>query len=155
MEIVPGIHQLKLPVPIPSGQLTDVNAYLVQGEDGCLLVDTGWNTRQTFSSLERQMAEIGVGVEDISLILITHFHPDHYGLVGKLKRRCQAKIALHRVERDFIGSRYISMDSLVQARERLSRAVALEPRQEPIRDALKAVESRLQRQQQTSGAKPQ
>ncbi len=54
-----------------------------------------------------------------------------------------------------LGLVYISMDSLVQARERLSRAVALEPRQEPIRDALKAVESRLQRQQQTSGAKPQ
>jgi len=44
-----------------------------------------------------------------------------------------------------LGLVYISMDSLVQAREQLSRAVALEPGQEPIRDALKVVESRLTR----------
>jgi tetratricopeptide (TPR) repeat protein len=44
-----------------------------------------------------------------------------------------------------LGLVYISMDSLVQAREHLARAAALEPGQQPIRDALKAVESRLQR----------
>ena len=113
MEIVPGIHQLKLPIPVPSAQLTDVNAYLIEGEQGCILVDTGWNTRQTFAALEKQLTEIGVGFEDISQIIITHFHPDHYGLAGKLKELSGAKIALHQVERDFIRSRYISMDSLL------------------------------------------
>jgi len=113
MEIVPGIHQLKLPVPVPSAQLADVNAYLIEGEKGWLLVDTGWNTRQTFAALEKQLTEIGVGFEDISHIIITHFHPDHYGLAGKLKELSKAKIALHQVERDFIRSRYISMDSLL------------------------------------------
>ena len=44
-----------------------------------------------------------------------------------------------------LGLVYISMDSLVQAREQLSHAAALEPGQQPIRDALNAVESRLQR----------
>jgi tetratricopeptide (TPR) repeat protein len=44
-----------------------------------------------------------------------------------------------------LGLVYISMDSLVQAREQLARAVALDPGPEPIRDALKAVESRLRR----------
>jgi len=113
MEIVPGIHQLKLPVPVPSAQLADVNAYLIEGEKGCILVDTGWNTRQTFAALEEQLREIGVGFEDISQIIITHFHPDHYGLAGKLKELSRAKIALHQIERDFIRSRYISMDSLL------------------------------------------
>ena len=113
MEIVPGIHQLKLPVPVPSAQLADVNAYLIEGEKAWLLVDTGWNTRQTFAALEKQLTEIGVGFEDITHIIITHFHPDHYGLAGKLKELSKAKIALHQVERDFIYSRYISMDSLL------------------------------------------
>ncbi len=113
MEIVPSIHQLKLPVPVPSAQLADVNAYLIEGEKGCILVDTGWNTRQTFAALEEQLREIGVGFEDISQIIITHFHPDHYGLAGKLKELSRAKIALHQIERDFIRSRYISMDSLL------------------------------------------
>ncbi|MBN2464471.1 glycosyltransferase family 39 protein [candidate division WOR-3 bacterium] len=43
-----------------------------------------------------------------------------------------------------LGLVFISMDSLVQAREHLSRAAALEPGQHAIRDALQAVESRLQ-----------
>jgi len=44
-----------------------------------------------------------------------------------------------------LGLVYISMDSLVPAREHLARAAALEPGQKPIREALKAVESRLSR----------
>jgi len=44
-----------------------------------------------------------------------------------------------------LGLVYISMDSLAPAREQLARAVALDPGQDAARDALKAVESRLQR----------
>jgi tetratricopeptide (TPR) repeat protein len=44
-----------------------------------------------------------------------------------------------------LGLVYISMDSLVPAREQLARAVALDPGQEAARGALKAVESRLPR----------
>ncbi len=44
-----------------------------------------------------------------------------------------------------LGLVYISMGSLEQAREHLARAAALEPGQQPIREALNAVESRLQR----------
>lgn len=113
MEIVPGLHQIVLPVPAPNTQLNEVNAYLVEGRDGWLLVDTGWNTRHTFAVLEEQLGQIGVGVGDISQILITHFHPDHYGLVGKLKQLSPAKVALHEVEIAFIESRYIDMDSLL------------------------------------------
>jgi len=44
-----------------------------------------------------------------------------------------------------LGLVYISMDSLAQAREYLSRAAALDPGQHATRDALEAVEKRLQR----------
>jgi 4-amino-4-deoxy-L-arabinose transferase-like glycosyltransferase len=47
--------------------------------------------------------------------------------------------------RYLLGLVYISMDSLVQAREQLGRAVALDPGQDAARAALKAVESRMQR----------
>jgi glyoxylase-like metal-dependent hydrolase (beta-lactamase superfamily II) len=42
MEVSPGIHQLK--VPIPNNPLGFLNAYLVKTSDGSLLIDTGWNT---------------------------------------------------------------------------------------------------------------
>jgi glyoxylase-like metal-dependent hydrolase (beta-lactamase superfamily II) len=112
MEILPGIHQLKLPFPLQPEQLA-VNAYLIEGDKGCLLVDTGWNTNQAFSAMERQLREIGLGFENISLILITHFHPDHYGLAGRLVQVSKAKVALHQVEKDFIDSRYMNMDGLL------------------------------------------
>ena len=54
-----------------------------------------------------------------------------------------------------LGLVYISMDSLVPAREQLARAVALDPGQDAARDALKAVESRLQRQPEAPSSKPQ
>jgi len=114
MEIVPGIHQLKLPFPLQPEQLA-VNAYLIQGDKGCLLVDCGWNINQAFSAMERQLKEIGLGFENISLILITHFHPDHYGLAGRLVQVCKAKVALHQVEKDFIDSRYMNMEGLLDS----------------------------------------
>jgi len=113
MEIVPGIHQLKLPVPIPNNQLADVNVYLIQGENDWMLVDTGWNTEEAFDALEKQVREIGISFEDVSRIIITHFHADHYGLTGRLKQLSKATIALHQVERDLIDSRYIDMDNLL------------------------------------------
>jgi glyoxylase-like metal-dependent hydrolase (beta-lactamase superfamily II) len=114
MEIVPGIHQLKLPFPLQPEQLA-VNAYLIQGDKGCLLVDCGWNINQAFSAMERQLKEIGLGFENISLILITHFHPDHYGLAGRLVQVSKAKVALHQVEKDFIDSRYMNMEGLLDS----------------------------------------
>jgi glyoxylase-like metal-dependent hydrolase (beta-lactamase superfamily II) len=113
MEIVPGIHQLKLPIPTLDSELVDVNVYLIEGRNGWMLVDTGWNTKEALAVLEKQLREIGIGFEDIIQIIITHFHPDHYGLAGKLKQLSQATIALHQVERDFVYSRYISMDNLL------------------------------------------
>jgi len=115
-EVIPGIHQLQL--PLPTGGLDYVNIYLIQGDNGYLLVDTGWSTEEAFSSLKRQLAELGVGFEDISQILITHIHPDHYGLAGKLKQLSQAKIFLHYLEKNLIESRYVDMADLLKQIER-------------------------------------
>ncbi len=112
IEVIPGIYQLK--IPIPETSLEYINVYLVQGDNGYLLVDTGWNTSKAFVSLKKQLAEIGVDVKDISQIVVTHIHPDHYGLVGKLKQLSQAEFALHYREKDLIESRYINMEGLLQ-----------------------------------------
>lgn len=111
--ILPGIHLLRLPGPFPNTDSADVNAYLIRGEGGWLLVDTGWGTDRAFAALERQLDETGVGFEEICQIVITHFHPDHYGLAGRLKELSGASVALHQVEKDFINARYVSMDNLL------------------------------------------
>jgi len=111
IEVIPGIFHLPLPIPNPA--LDHVNTYLVRGDRECLLIDTGWGTQEAFDSLKDQLAEIGVDFKNISQILVTHIHPDHYGLAGKLKQLSQAKIALHYLEKALIESRYINMDKLL------------------------------------------
>jgi len=118
-EVIPGIHQLQLPLPV-SG-LEYVNIYLVQGNNGYLLIDTGWNTEESFNSLKGQLAEIGIGCEDISQIVITHIHPDHYGLAGRLKQLSQAKIFIHHLEENLIEPKYINMGGLLEQLEQWLR----------------------------------
>ena len=111
MEIVPGIHLLK--VPIPDNPLGYLNSYLVKADEGCLLVDTGWNTDEAFGSLARQLGEEGVSFTDLKYIAITHVHPDHYGLVGRLKQHTKAELVIHEIERSFLESRYVRYENLL------------------------------------------
>ena len=114
-EVIPGIHWLKLPLPMPGSVFPGyVNAYLVQGDRGFTLVDTGWNTDEAFASLQEQLAETGADIRDISRIVVTHVHPDHYGLAGRIKQLSGAVLALHDIEKGFIKSRYITMDELLK-----------------------------------------
>ena len=111
-EVIPGIYQLPLPFPLEGPE--HINSYLVQGNNGHLLIDTGWNTDESLDSLKKQLAEGGINLEDISQIVITHIHPDHYGLTGRLKQLSQAKIFLHYLEKDLIETRYIKMGGLLE-----------------------------------------
>jgi glyoxylase-like metal-dependent hydrolase (beta-lactamase superfamily II) len=112
-EIIPGIF--RLPLPLPGGvDLTHINIYLVRGRSSCLLVDAGWNTPETLDILKKQMDEIGVALSEISRIVITHVHPDHYGLAGQLKQLSAATVAMHELEVPFIESRYVKMDNLLE-----------------------------------------
>ena len=67
-EIIPGIFQISLPLTNPD--LANVNIYLVRGDSGCLLVDTGMNTPESFNLLKEELGKIGVNFEDISRVVI-------------------------------------------------------------------------------------
>jgi glyoxylase-like metal-dependent hydrolase (beta-lactamase superfamily II) len=112
IEVTSGIYRMPLPVPVPS--LGHINTYLVKGDSGHLLVDTGWNTAESFDSLKEQLAELGVRGSQISRIVVTHAHPDHYGLAGKLKKIFGATLYFHHLEKDFIETRYVSMEELIR-----------------------------------------
>ncbi len=53
------------------------NAYLVDGDDGVVLVDTGIPGR--LPRIRDALRGLGRGVEDLRAVLITHAHPDHVG----------------------------------------------------------------------------
>ncbi|MEK7354513.1 MAG: MBL fold metallo-hydrolase [Chloroflexota bacterium] len=97
-EIIPGIYQLK--VPIPNNPLGNTNSYLLKGDDGYLIIDPGMNHDESFAALGKELTAIGVAFEEITRILATHSHGDHYGLAGRIKKLSNATIIVHQTARD-------------------------------------------------------
>ena len=84
-----GIHCLPIPTPFRIGR---VNTYLID-DDPLTLVDSGPNSGTALDALERALAAHGRRVEELGLIVISHQHIDHLGLVSILARRSGAEVA--------------------------------------------------------------
>jgi glyoxylase-like metal-dependent hydrolase (beta-lactamase superfamily II) len=84
-----GIHRLAIPTPFAVGR---VNLYLLEDEP-LTLVDAGPNSGRSLDELESQLHALGHELEDIELILVTHQHIDHIGLVSIVARRSGAEVA--------------------------------------------------------------
>ena len=84
-----GIHVLRIPTPFAVGR---VNAYLIE-DDPLTLVDSGPNSGRALDELHHQLAEHGHSVDDIELIVLTHQHMDHLGLVDIIASHSGAEVA--------------------------------------------------------------
>ncbi len=84
-----GIHCLPIPTPFQVGR---VNTYLID-DDPLTLLDSGPNSGTSLDELERALAAHGRRVEDLELIVVSHQHIDHLGLVSILARRSGARVA--------------------------------------------------------------
>ena len=76
-EIAPGIY--RIPVPLVGNPLKELNAYLLKGEDGALLIDTGFRQPACREALFSGLRELGVRRGEME-VLLTHLHSDHSGL---------------------------------------------------------------------------
>ena len=84
-----GIHVLRIPTPFAVGR---VNAYLIEDEP-LTLVDSGPNSGRALDELHHQLAEHGHSIDDIELIVLTHQHMDHLGLVDIIASHSGAEVA--------------------------------------------------------------
>ena len=83
--VADGVWQLKVPVPIP---LIFVSAYLIEGDDGWTLVDTGFDYDEGRAAWERGAKTAGLDLgRDVARIVVTHYHPDHLGAARWLQER--------------------------------------------------------------------
>jgi Metallo-beta-lactamase superfamily len=110
LRVAPDIHQFQ--IPIPNNPLGFLNAYLIQTPEGCLLIDTGWNAREAFDGLAEQLSRMGVGWKDLRYIVVTHTHPDHYGLVSRLVHHTRARLVIHEIEKSFLLPCYLESGKL-------------------------------------------
>jgi glyoxylase-like metal-dependent hydrolase (beta-lactamase superfamily II) len=84
-----GVHRLAIPTPFAVGR---VNVYLIEDEP-LTLVDAGPNSGTSFDELQRGIAGLGHSLEDIELVILTHQHIDHLGLVSLVAARSGAEVA--------------------------------------------------------------
>lgn len=79
-----------------------VNAYLIRGGNGFILIDTGFRSNR--KALDAALTGAGCGVGDLRLIVITHGDADHASNAMFLRQKYGAKIAMHRAEVDAVES---------------------------------------------------
>jgi glyoxylase-like metal-dependent hydrolase (beta-lactamase superfamily II) len=84
-----GIHLLRIPTPFAVGR---VNTYLIE-DDPLTLVDSGPNSGRALDELQHQLAERGHSIDDIELVVLTHQHIDHLGLVDIIVGHSGAEVA--------------------------------------------------------------
>ncbi len=118
MHELPGVEEVRpglwsVPVPIPTGPLRFVLSYVFEVPGGVVLVDPGWNAPEAIAALEAGLGRIGASVGDVRGVLVTHIHPDHYGLAGWVRQASGAWIALHPADAALIPDRYEDVDDLL------------------------------------------
>lgn len=109
-EIMPGLY--RLPVSLPNASLGSVNMYVIVSPDGVRLIDCAWGTPEIYATLVDELRVLGVGVEAIKEILLTHSHPDHIGLTERLVRETGARLLMHRLDATYFGRSREEMQAL-------------------------------------------
>jgi glyoxylase-like metal-dependent hydrolase (beta-lactamase superfamily II) len=95
----PGVHPVaegvhRIPLPLPLAGLPAVNVYVMEGPDGLVVIDSGWQSAETRAALEKGLAELGHGLEDVDTFLITHMHWDHYTMAAELRRDLACRLQI-------------------------------------------------------------
>jgi glyoxylase-like metal-dependent hydrolase (beta-lactamase superfamily II) len=98
--VTAGIHRIAIPTPFAVGR---VNVYLID-DDPLTLVDAGPNSATSFDELTSGLAALGHSLEDIELVVLTHQHIDHLGLVSLVAQRSGAEVAALDVAVPFVAN---------------------------------------------------
>ena len=81
-EVAPGIWKITMPIPFP---LRTVNVHALVGNNGWSLVDAGIGMPDSRAALWAGLERVGLTLDKLRTIVLTHHHPDHIGLSGELQ----------------------------------------------------------------------
>jgi glyoxylase-like metal-dependent hydrolase (beta-lactamase superfamily II) len=91
--VLPGVFRLRLPLPWPG--VPHCNAWAVRAGDGVVLFDTGMHQPDSLAHLERALAMCNLRLEQVSLVVCTHAHSDHYGQAATIVERAGCELWMH------------------------------------------------------------
>jgi len=104
-EVAPDIH--RIPLPLTDAALRAVNVYAVLADESIALVDGGMAMPGAMERLASGLETLGRSLDQVTDVLVTHVHEDHYTLAVALRDRVGARIRLGEGERESI-ERYAS-----------------------------------------------
>jgi glyoxylase-like metal-dependent hydrolase (beta-lactamase superfamily II) len=117
--VIPPVEKIRpgmwsIPVPIPNNPLRYVSVYVLELDNGVALVDAGWPTDDAWDALNAGLTETGGSMSDVRAVVVTHLHPDHYGLAGRVREASGAWVGLHPDDAKLLDARYHHTDDLVE-----------------------------------------
>lgn len=99
MELYPGLHRIATTFPPNNLWL-----YLLRGKDAAILIDSGCNTTPD-AVIYPYLAELGMAPQELTHLVVTHAHADHFGGNAAVKARSpNVKLVAHVLEQPFIES---------------------------------------------------
>lgn len=122
--VAPGV--VRIPLPLPMDGLRAVNVYVMETDEGLVLIDGGWAIPESRALFEAQMGSAGYALSDIRRFLVTHLHRDHYTQAYVVGREIGASVSLglgDKPSMDLMHDRNRSRDPNL---DRLEAAGALE-----------------------------
>lgn len=86
LEVMPGVYQIRA-----------LGAWVTLSLDGTLsLIDTGY--RGSLPFIAHVLHRLGRSVEELELVVLTHYHPDHAGGLAEVVKVSSAVVAVHKAE---------------------------------------------------------
>ena len=123
VELAPGVRWLRTPLPFA---LDHINIWVFDNGRSWTVVDAGVGNAATAALWQRLLATELAG-KPVRSLLVTHFHPDHFGHAGPFCAHTGARLLMPRTE--WLMGRALALDTtegFVVAGERLDRLAGLD-----------------------------
>jgi glyoxylase-like metal-dependent hydrolase (beta-lactamase superfamily II) len=88
-----GIHLI--PAPLPFKSPTWVNTYSVESNGGLLLIDCGSDWEPGRQAIRQGFADLGLEESAVHTLVVSHLHPDHVGMSGRLVDEWGCRFVMH------------------------------------------------------------
>jgi len=123
--VLPGLWRLRL--PLIWKEIRSANAWAIDdGQGGCVLVDCGMAGPAPcgWHLLRAALAAAGFAPADVSLLVVTHCHADHYGLAGPVVEAAGCELWMHPAHGHLTDEKRNLADLVRRRRARALRAGA-------------------------------
>lgn len=91
-EVAPNVLRLQLPIAVPG--IRHVNCHAFVDARGVTLLDPGLPTDAGWEALQGRLQSVDLSVQDVHTVVVSHGHPDHYGLTPRLVEAVSRDVAV-------------------------------------------------------------